>query len=213
MGSGSIVGNITVAGVGFPLSITASDEGSITHKVTVPKGYAGVTTSGVGTKAGVVTATNTSPDIDTNDYVDIYWELDGVRGVLYNCDVSDVTAGAVTFIDTNGQGDNLPANGTAMVVSVRKIIAGEFEAGDASIIAAQCSDGRSHIAYVEGSPAAGSVHFAQDIIDGWGWVWSDQFVDIANPMAGDTVDNIWVSTANTEADQTFDTAVLYDSVS
>jgi len=213
MGIGTISGTINVAGVGFPFHLTEEDEGVVLHQVTAPMAYAAVVTSGVGTKAGVITTTDTSPTITTDDYVDIYWEVGGVKGVLYNADVSNVTAGAVTVIDTNGMGDNLPANTSACIIAVHQVIAGEFEGGDASILAVRCNAGRSYVVFAEGSEAAGSAHFAHDVPDGEGWVWSEGFNGITNPIAGHTIDNIWVSTADVTADQLITVGILYDSVS
>ncbi len=204
MGSASLVANVNIAGMGFPVSFSESDEGAILQEVTVPKGYAGVTTSGVGTRAGVVTSTNSSPTITDSDFVDIYWD----GGVLYGCNVSDVTAGAITFADGNAGGDVLPANGTVMVVSVRKDITVAFEGGDASALAASCTSGRCYIAFLE----SGSEHFAVDIANKQGWFWMES-MGFANPIDGDTIDEIWVSTADITADQQFTVGVLYDSVS
>lgn len=212
MGSGTIIGNVSIAGVGFPVSITASDEGSILQQAAVPMAYAAEVTSGVGTKAGVITTTNPAPVITTDDWVDIYWTLLGVNYVLYNADVFSVVAGAVTIVATNGLGDNLPANGTACIIAVRKIIITAFSGTDVSMMGVGCSSGRSHVAFVSSAtPASAIERFAHDIPDGEGWFFSDT-MGFTHPITGYAIAAIFVSTANTSSNQTMSVGILYDSV-
>ncbi len=210
MNNGVINGNISIAGIGFPVRYSQQDEGAITHSVTAPKAYAGVTTSGVGTKTGSVTTTNAAPDIELTDYVDIYWD----GGALFNVNVSAKTAGLITFaVDSNSDGDVLPADGTAMIVAVCQVVAGEFEGADVSMMFVKASNGRSHVAFVEGDQPTGTNHFSHDVPDDEGWFWTYDLAQwINNPITGHTIDHIWVSTADTTSDQTITVAVLYDSV-
>ncbi len=210
MGVASLVSNVTIAGMGFPVSFSAEDEGAILQEVTVESGYDGDTVSGTGTKAGRVDTDTAIPDITTDDYVDIYWD----GGVLYNADVSAVANdNEITFLDTNGLGDNLPADGTPVVISVRKLIATTFLGTGASALAASCASGRCHISYVDNAdPTASAEIFAVDIPDQQGWFWFED-MGFTNPITGSTVAAIYVSTADVTADRIFSVGVLYDSVS
>ena len=210
MGNATALGTVTIAGMGFPFNISVTDEGSILQDVTVEKGYDGDTVSGTGTKAGRVDTDTAIPDITTDDYVDIYWD----GGVLYNADVSAVANdNEITFLDTNGLGDNLPADGTPVVISVRSLIVTEFLGTDVSCLAASCSGDRCHISYVDNAnPTTAAELHAVDIAAAEGWFWIEG-MGFTNPITGDTVSAIYVSTSDVGADQTFSVGVLYDSVS
>jgi len=212
MATGRISGSITIAGMSFTFEATRTDEGVIHQDTIVPKAYAAVVTSGVCTRAGVITTTDEAPEITTDDYVDIYWTLAGVDYVLYNADVSDVTAGAVTIIDTNGLGSVLPANATPCIIAVRHMIVSSFLGTNVSIVAMNCNQGKSHIAFCEGTDETDVVeHLARIVPNGEGWFFADG-LGLTNPITGDDITHIFVSTADVAADQQITVGVLYDSV-
>ena len=206
MGTASLDGGVNIAGMGFPIHISTDDEGSIHQEVIVPMAYAADTTTGETTKAGTITCDDT-PSITDADWVDIYWD----GGVLYNADVSDVTGEVVTILDTQGLGDNLPDNGTPCIIAVSKDITTAFLGTDVSALAAYCNPSRCHIAYCDGARAAATEHLAVDIEAGEGWFWIEG-LGFLNPITGNPIDHIFVSTTNIAADQTFHVGVQYDSV-
>ena len=199
-------GGVNIAGMGFPIHISVSDEGGIGQEVTVPKAYAGNLSTRTSATAGVFTTTSTH-NLDVGDFFDFYF----ADGVAYNCEVTVETDTTITFTGGTGTdgdgGEALPLATTTGQVGERKVITTAFLGTAVSAVAAYCSVGRGHIAFIDTAVAELTV----DIADGEGWFWIEG-LGYANPITGDDIDEIWVSTADTIADRTFYVGVQYDSV-
>src|SRR5690349_15739086 len=112
-----------IGGVLINSRISRSATGQIAHDPSVANGKltpgkAGSLTTRSGNNAGVVTL-STGHGIATNDKVDVYW----AGGVQYNC-TATVATNAITL--ASGAGDNLPTQGTAVVLCKRTVIASAF---------------------------------------------------------------------------------------
>jgi len=209
MGTAKLDGNVSIAGMGFPVHISVEDEGGIGQQVTVPMAYAGTVKSGGGTTDGVIEGVALTTTITAADNVDVYWvDAAGDPQIVYGGDVSDVTDDEITCGGVTAFSGNLPANGYAVIIAARKVVTTAFLGTAVSAVAAYCSVGRGHIAFIDTAVAELTV----DIADGEGWFWIEG-LGYANPITGDDIDEIWVSTADTIADRTFYVGVQYDSVS
>ena len=208
MGTAKLDGNVSIAGMGFPVHISVEDEGGIGQQVTVPMAYAGTVKSGGGTTDGVIEGVALTTTITAADNVDVYWvDAAGDPQIVYGGDVSDVTDDEITCGGVTAFSGNLPANGYAVIIAARKVVTTAFLGTDVSAIAASCSVGRSHIAFIDTAVA----ELAVDIANGEGYFWIEG-LGYANPITGDDIDEIWVSTADITSDQTFSIGILYDSV-
>jgi hypothetical protein len=77
----------------------------------LPVGQAGALTTRVDNDEGTITAASAGHGIETADVVDVYWD----GGVQYGCVVGTVAGTAIPI--TGGDGDNLPVEATAVVVT------------------------------------------------------------------------------------------------
>lgn len=118
MATGTLTTVMAVAGNALnntPITETGDQQQSF--EITLPAGEAGVVTSGGGTAAGVLTVTAHS--ISNSDIVDIYW----VGGARFGVTIDTSDANTMTFDDTPAAtGDVLPADTTAIVVTLRFIV-------------------------------------------------------------------------------------------
>ena len=96
MSTAIIAGSVTVAGLGIPINVSRSAEGSIAQAVTLPKAFAGNLSTRTDLNTGVFTTTDVH-DITTDDFVWFFWTLAGVAKVAYYCDVTAVGANTVTI--------------------------------------------------------------------------------------------------------------------
>ncbi len=210
MGSANLIGNVNISGLGFPLDITVTDEGSILQEVTVPKAWAGNLSTRTNATDGVF-STDETHDLDVGDFFDFYF----ADGVAYDCEVTVEDGDTITFTGAKGtdgdSGDALPLAAVTGQVGERKEINTDFDGDDISCIAASCL-ARSHLAIVE-TTGGENVILTQDIPAGQGWFWIEG-MGFTNPLdSTDDVDYVWVSQAGTDAARIFNFGVLYDSVS
>lgn len=205
----SLIGNVNIAGMGFPINISVTDEGAITQEVTVPKAWAGNLSTRSSATAGIITTDDTH-DLDVGDFFDFYFS----GGVAYDCEVTVEDGSTITFTGAKGadgdSGDALPLSTATGQVGERKEINIDFDGDDASCVSVSCL-ARSHAAFVE-STGGENVLLARDIPAGQGWFWIDG-MGFTNPLAGDPVDYVWVSQAGIDAARIVSVGVLYDSVS
>ena len=103
--------SISVQGGGISVqqSVTRSGDLTVAAQVTLPAGKAGTLSTRTDDNTGQLTVAS-GHGITASDTVDVYWSGGRRYGV-------DVTATASTTIDIDlGSGDNLPTQGTAVVV-------------------------------------------------------------------------------------------------
>lgn len=199
--SGVINSAITVGGFSFSSRIELTAEGVINHSFDLPAGVAGAITAG-----GGVDGLATGHGFEVADIVDVHWTQGGEAKSLRGLVVATASANAVTFeISPEGEGDALPAEDTAVVVSIQTEITTAFDGDSVEILAVRST--KNAVADIRDS--AGSELLLDLVANGAYWWANGQ--GIANPLASDTVASVLVSNASTEI-ATFYFACLYQSV-
>jgi len=197
---GTISSNVSLAGISIQSLITREAEGQISHAVDLPAGKAGTLTTRTSDTVGEATL-GTGHGILTSDVVDVYWD----GGVRYGVTVGTVAGNIVPLTDS-GDGDNLPAQGTALVVCKQISINTDFDGDDAVMFAVHATK-RSHVDFQDsGSNSLEAVDLPANEV----WWWAEGTGE-TNPLTGNAVDKVQVSNGTAEA-ATLKIGVLYESV-
>ena len=202
MQTGQIVSSIVVGGIQFTSTVSRTAEGQVSQVVVIPAGQAGAIS------ATGVDGLTTGHGIIATDVIDVHWThpADGVthkcrRGLL----VDSATANAIVFDETPvGEGDALPAEDTAVVVSVQVIVETDWDGDLLEMIAAK----NTARAMADFRAAAASI-MALKQVAGEAWSWASG-QGIANPLTGDPVSSVVLSNGSTAA-ATFYLGLLYQS--
>jgi len=205
MPTGSIGQIASVGGLSIQSTVTRTASSQIGHESDpqLPAAKAGTLTTRTDDNTGVVTLA-AGHEIEVGDVVDVYWS--GSGNYRYGMDVTVVDGNDVTV--DGGAGANLPAEDTAVTVGVQVAIDTDFD-GDLVKMIVACSTYRGHIAFRDATP---TVLKEAELPAGeaWGWI-SDQ--GIANPLAGNPVNDIKVSNGDSSGTATLRIGVLYDGQS
>lgn len=184
---GQITISGTVAGQGFTGSMTRTPSGSIAHVSSVGAGTAG--TLSTRTDNDTCTITSNSHPFNDSDVVDVYW----TGGMRYGMTVGSDAAN--TFVVDSGSGDNLPTQGTTVIVCLQETVNIDFDGDDAKLIAIT-ADGRASFDFQEGggtSVAHIEIKDANEII-----AWASD-TSAANPLTGNAIGQVKVSSGTTSA--------------
>jgi hypothetical protein len=200
--TGRINQSIAIGGLTFSGSITRTAEGVLTQVVDLAAGHAGAISAtgvyGLATGHGIL-------DTDT---VDVHWTdpSDGTHKCRRGLAVDTSAANAITFDnDPAAEGDALPAEDTAVVVSVQTEIECAFSGDDLLMIALRAS--QRCIADIRD---AGGSELPQKLVAGEAWYWaSDQ--GVTNPVASDSLTKIVASNGSAVA-TTLYIGLLLDTV-
>jgi len=203
MQTSTITASLSVGGINFTSRVSRQAEGQVSHIVNIPAGQAGKIS------ADGVDNLETGHGIEALDVVDVHWadpattEHKCRRGLL----VDTATEFAITFDETPaGEGDAIPAVGTACVVSVQTEINTDFTGNDVEIVGVMCTKK----AMADFRTVVPAEIVAVKCVAGEAWTWiSDQ--NIANPLADAIVDKIIVSNGET-AEARIYVGALYQSV-
>lgn len=146
----------------------------------IPAGKVGSLTTRTDNDTGVATMV-AGHGFVTNDVVDVYWD----GGVRYNM-TATVATNAVTV--DGGAGDNLPAQATALVVSLRRIATFTFDPAQVQLLAAK-ADQRASIRFMATAVVAKALDLASDEV--YSWVADDD--DEVDPIGTDPITAIHFS--------------------
>ncbi len=205
MSVATISEQVTIGGIAFGSTINRTEEGVITHTPTLAAGIAGTLSTRTDADTGILTV-EAGHGITTADFLDVYWiDADGELQVQYKCDVTAQDATTIT-IDL-GVGDDLPAQGYAIVAGKRVEIDSDFDGDLMKVLAIAC-DKNCHVHFEEED---GTSILPQKINGGESYRWvSEQ--DVGNPLTGNPVGQILVSCGEAAAAK-LKIGVLYNSVS
>ena len=196
---GNVSLTLSLGGISIQSAVTRTADGQIGHEVQLPAGQAGTLTTRTSDTQGAATLAD-GHTIATGDVVDVYWP----GGVRYGVTVGTVSGTSVPLTDS-GDGDVYPTQGTAIIIAPVVRVNTDFDGDDVEMIAAWCSR-RAHVNFIDGATVSlEAIALVSNEV--WWWV-SGQ--DVANPLTGDAVDEVFVSNGSTDA-ATFRLAVLYDS--
>lgn len=188
--TGRITVTVSMGGQAFSGNTSRDGEGCLTQVVTLPAGSAGaISASGVD---GLVTGHG----IAGSSVIDVHWSdpSDGSHKCRRGITVDGTATNAITFDETpEGEGDALPSEDTAVVVSVQVPIVSAFDGDQLMIIAAK-SGTRSIVDFRTSSASA----LAQKLVAGETFSWAtDQ--GVTNPMAGDDIASMVATNGETTA--------------
>ncbi len=192
----SLAGEIGGAPLGATLQRTA--DGSIRQgPITLPAAEAGTLSTRSTDTTGTLTIPGTT--LQTGDKIDVYW----AGGRRYDVVVGTVVGDSVPI--SGGAGDILPAQSTAVTATKQVSIILAFTGDKLVAIGAKLGE-RGHISIRDTGVTALSI----DLVKNETWFWLDG-QQIANPLAGDSVDGLMVSNASSAASAVLNIGVLYDS--
>lgn len=153
------------------------------------KALAGTLSSRVAADEGEFTLAE-GHGFEVGDVIDVYWSS-GIRyGMVVSAvDTTTVTAGGVAGA---GGGDDLPAEGSTVQVSLTTEASFQFSGDDIKLIAAACAQ-RAHVVFLDVSD---NVLLAVELPAREVWSWADAQGSV-NPLAADAVDSIRISNGDT----------------
>ncbi|MCL4198987.1 MAG: hypothetical protein KJZ69_15975 [Phycisphaerales bacterium] len=192
----SLSGEIGGAPLGATLPRTA--DGSIRQgPITLPAAEAGTLSTRSTDTTGTLTIPGTT--LQTGDKIDVYWD----GGRRYDVVVGTVAGDSVPI--SGGAGDILPAQDTAVTAAEQVAIVLAFTGDELVAIGAKLGE-RGHLSVRDTGVTALSI----DLVKNETWFWLDG-QQIANPLAGDSVDGLMASNASSAASAVLNLGVLYDS--
>jgi len=204
MPTGSIHQVASVGGLSIQSTVMRSESGQIGQEVSLPAAKAGTLSTRTNDTDGTLTLGAGHGIVDA-DVINIFWiDANGVGKCAYGAIVGTVAGNDVPF--TGASGDALPAEDSDIRASKVVEIDTDFD-GDLVKIIVACANHLSHIAFRDVTP---TVLKAVTLPAGESWSWiSDQ--GIANPLAGNPVNDIRASNGDVAAPSTLKVGVLYDS--
>jgi len=206
--NGSISATLNISGQSLNSLVARSAPGGLAQDVNLPAGLAGTLTTRTSDAEGVATVAE-GHGLTGGDKIDVYW----AGGLRYGVTVDSVTSTTITFgTGGAGAGDNLPAQGTAIVVAAQVTIDEAFDGDDLAMIAAGATlvgsgtAARAHLTFLD---AGGATLHAVELAGGEAWSWASG-TGAANPLTGNPVASIRV-TAGTAAETRLQIAGIYQS--
>lgn len=201
MQTATISQSISVGGIAFSSQLTREAEGGISQVVDLPAGVAGAIS------AAGVDGLATGHGIAGSAVIDVHWAdpTDGSHKCRRGITVDTTATNAITFDETPaGAGDSLPAEDTAVVVSVQTPVTLAVDGDDIVTIAV-----RGQYAAIADFRTAEASLLAQKLIASEAWMYiSGQG---ANPLTGDPIASLVLSNNSTYINR-IHLGILYDSV-
>lgn len=193
---------VSVGGLTFSSRVQRTSEGQIGQgDVAVPAGIAGAITG-----AGGVDGLATGHGFTNGNVVAVHWTASSVRKCRYDMVIDVASTNAVTFT-VAGYGDSLPAEDTAVVLSLQKDVECSFDP-DLALLWAIVTDENTHIRfYAAGAGGDPTLHLVADEAVEW-----NSQGGYTNPLGSTSITKINVSNASTTA-AVLNFGVLYDSLS
>lgn len=191
---------MTIGGKSMSGNTTKSaNQSAATGPTTLPAGNGGGTlTTRTDDDTGV--ATVSGHDIVSAEVVDVFW----TGGVRYG--MTATVAGDAITVD-GGNGDVLPAQATAVVVTKTVVVDLDFD-GDDLVVFGMTASKRTHVEFLT---AADANIYGQELPEAGDWAWASG-TGATNPLAGATVGKLRVACGDANDAATFDSALLYDDV-
>lgn len=168
-----------VAGMAFNNSDSYTADNAVIANDSLAAAKTGTLTTRTSNTAGTLTMT-TGHGITTGQRLDIYWS----GGSCYGATVGTVATNSVPF--TGASGTVLPAQDTAITAMVPSLETFDL-VGDDCVVLAAGGDAACTILFVNG----GTVHLAVVKTSAGAYVWFTG--DTTNPIAGDTVTDVYLS--------------------
>lgn len=184
--------SFTGGNVNANVSTTVSGENAVQANPTVVKAQSGTLTTRTDGVSGVITL-GAGHGIVTGQLVDLYW----VGGKAYKATVGTVS-GLLVPITAVTAGDALPALNFTISVAPRNAVAFNVIGNNMQALAASTVSSNCYFVFEQSD---GTVHHVTYVTPTSPYMWAS-VSGVTNPIAGDTVASVFVSTDNTAADIT-----------
>jgi len=193
----------TLAGVTYAsgtVELTGPGIESVSQDLAVA--WPGSLTTRTDNNTGTITMTDAGHLILTGSRVDIYWtNTDGTFGCQRAVTVGTVVTTSVPF--DLGIGDNLPTQGSAVIVAISQQFTFSFTGNNVKALAIGC-DGRATVVLASGTVTE-ELAKVFTTASAYGWTSSDSET---NPISGDTITFVYMSQASTTATKNVRVGVL-----
>ena len=200
MANGSLNITANIAGQSFSVAVTRTSDGSGVWTPEVTAGTAKASTDWEKTDADTGTATMaTGHGFTTGDTVDVFW-ADGSRYGM-----TATVAGNDVALD-GGDGDDLPASDTSMVLCSPIEVNGTVDPDDLAMLVI-ASTKRARVTFVDSGEA---VLYSVDMAANEFTVWFSNS-GITCPMTGNPVTKMLVSSGDTANAAAITVAAMYDA--
>lgn len=192
--------SMSMGGLSFNQAKSVTANGIIVHEVSIDPGEAGTLSTRTDADTGVVTVDDSGHSFADTDRVDIYWTGGCRRGMA----VSGSPVGAAVTID-GGSGDDLPIQGTSVILIEPTKIEADFLGTDCQAILLYTSK-LGQFVFVNSVP---TEQFQVELGAAYSYEWAEGN-GITNPITGDAIDGIYVSHGDTAA-ATMRVGILYNN--
>lgn len=190
--------NMLLVGVQFNQSSTPSGDGMIIQDVSVPVGNQGDLTTRTDHNTGVVTLDDSGHYIETWDIVDLYWS----GGCRTSMMVTNVTGATITLDE--GSGDILPAEGVAVILSLRTELDVEVLGTNVAAIFLYASK-LGNFFFMESA----TLRWQKELGEGKAFAW-EEGDGVANPITGHSISSVGVSHGDAAA-ATMRVGIVYNN--
>lgn len=190
----------SIAGVNISTTLTDTATGADGQSVALNIAEAGTLTTRTDDNDGEITATDADHEIDTGDVIDIYF----TAGVAYGATVGTVAGTAIPF--TGASGTALPTQDDAVIGSVVKVLDVDIDGDLIQMLVANVA-ARWHIVFED---VADAVLDAQALAANVPYFYIAG-AGMTNPLTGNAIDEVHISSADLTTAQTFKMGTLYDS--
>ncbi len=191
---------VRLAGLKFDGTLLRTGDGWQAHQVALPTGTAGSLTTRTNDDIGEATL-ESGHGLQDDDTVDVYWS-GGARYRMNAQVAGDVIA--LNGTESPLAGDDLPAEGTAVVVTKRVRINSAFDGDDIAAIVVGC-DQRVNLDFTAGNHLWNTSLAAGEIVR---W-FADQ--GLANPLTGDPVQRAYASNGSSTTAATLKIGLVLDT--
>ena len=200
MPTGRLSSTITVGGISMNSVVTKTDEGQIGQEVSFDAPDSGTLTTRTDDDTGVVTLSE-GHGITTGTKVNVFWSGGERRGM-------DATvAGNAVTVDA-GAGDVFPAQDTAVEVALVVQIDMDFDGDKLTMLGVMSETSNAHCVLLDD----GALEALElDLVAGQAYTYYVDAAATTNPVAGDVIDDVYVSAAYGGSAGTCKLGVLYNS--
>ena len=206
MPTGTITQTATVGGLSISSTTSRTAAAQMSLEDSLPVADAGTLSTRASDTAGTLTMTSGAHVITTADVITIFWADDGSgnAGCSYNAVVGTVSGTSVPF--TLAEGTVLPPVDTVITADEQVSQNLDFDGDNIKMIVLS-STKHAHALFLEtGSTTIIAVELTAN--EPWVWVYGQ---GIANPLAGNPVDTIEISQADSSNTATIKMGLIYDS--
>ncbi len=197
----------SLGGVSFPESQQITGDGQIVHQVDVVAADPGSLTTRTDATDGTITADDSVHSILTGARVDLYWTVGGVSGKRRGVTVGTVSATSIPF--SGGDGDNLPAQSSDIVICAVEELDVVVDGDNVvAVLAYSAKDGQMVFINTDVSDVEIT---SWNLGEGGTKMWHEEDFD-PNPFAGENIGRVYISHKDTTGTVAMRLGITYNNV-